>query len=51
MAIRENSDLGMPVVAAEPDGARAKIFRDIAARVHAGLQAASRPAPKIVIEA
>jgi ATP-binding protein involved in chromosome partitioning len=51
MAIRENSDAGLPVVAAEPDGARAKIFRDIAARVNAGLQAASRPAPKIVIEA
>jgi len=51
MAIREKSDAGLPVVAAEPDGARAKIFRDIAARVHSGLQAAIRPAPKIVIEA
>jgi hypothetical protein len=39
------------VVAADPDGAHAKIFRDIAARVHSGLQVASRAAPKIVIEA
>jgi ATP-binding protein involved in chromosome partitioning len=51
MAIREKSDAGLPVVAAEPEGARAKIFRDIAARVHSGLQGASRQAPKIVIEA
>jgi ATP-binding protein involved in chromosome partitioning len=51
MAIREKSDAGLPVVAADPDGAHAKIFRDIAARVHSGLQVASRAAPKIVIEA
>jgi ATP-binding protein involved in chromosome partitioning len=49
--IRETSDAGAPVVAAEPDGAHAKIFRDIAARVRLGLDAESRPAPKIVIEA
>ncbi len=51
MAIRETSDAGLPVVAADPDGAHAKIFRDIAARVRSGLQAASRPGPKIVVEA
>jgi ATP-binding protein involved in chromosome partitioning len=51
MDIREKSDAGLPVVAADPDGEHAKIFRDIAARVHSGLRAASRPAPKIVIEA
>jgi len=39
------------VVASEPDGAHAKIFRDIAARVREALNVASRAAPKIVIEA
>ena len=33
MTIRENSDAGLPVVATEPDGPHAKIYRDIAARV------------------
>ena len=51
MAIREKSDAGLPVVATVPDGAHAKIYRDIAARVRDGLAGASRPAPKIVIEA
>jgi ATP-binding protein involved in chromosome partitioning len=50
LEIREKSDAGAPV-AAEPKGAHAKIFRDIAARVRSGLEAESRPAPKIVIEA
>jgi ATP-binding protein involved in chromosome partitioning len=49
--IREKSDAGAPVVATEPDGPHAKIFRDIAARVRDSLQVESRPAPKIVIEA
>ncbi len=51
MDIREKSDAGAPVVATDPDSAHAKIFRDIAARVRDGLQAESRQAPKIVIEA
>ena len=51
MAIREKSDAGLPVVATEPDGAHAKIYREIAARVRAGLAGASKPAPRIVIEA
>ena len=51
MDIREKSDAGAPVVATEPDGAHAKIFREIAARVRDGFMAASRPAPQIVIEA
>jgi ATP-binding protein involved in chromosome partitioning len=51
IAIRENSDAGSPVVASAPDGAHAQCYREIAARVHAGLQGASRQAPKIVIEA
>ena len=49
--IREKSDAGAPVVATDPDGPHAQIFRDIAARVRDGFQAESRPAPKIVIEA
>jgi ATP-binding protein involved in chromosome partitioning len=51
MDIREKSDAGLPVVATEPDGPHAKIYRDIAARVRDGLKSGSRPAPKIVIEA
>jgi ATP-binding protein involved in chromosome partitioning len=51
MDIREKSDAGAPVVATEPDGAHAKIFREIAARVRDGFMAAGCPAPKIVIEA
>jgi ATP-binding protein involved in chromosome partitioning len=51
MDIREKSDSGLPVVATDPDGPHAKIYRDIAARVRDQLKIASRPAPKIVIEA
>src|SRR5579872_4126440 len=51
LAIREKSDAGAPVVASEPDGPHAQSFRAIAARVRDGLQAESRPAPRIVIEA
>ncbi len=50
LAIRENSDAGRPVVASAPGGPQAEAFRAIAARVRDGLRAASRPAPKIVIE-
>jgi ATP-binding protein involved in chromosome partitioning len=51
MEIREKSDAGAPVVASAPSGPHARYFRDIATRVRDGLGAASRPAPKIVIEA
>ena len=53
MTIREKSDAGLPVVATEPDGEHARIYRDIATKVLAQLKggAASRGAPKIVIEA
>jgi len=53
MTIREKSDAGLPVVATEPDGPHAKIYRDIAARVRGQIAggAARRGAPKIVIEA
>jgi ATP-binding protein involved in chromosome partitioning len=49
MAIREGSDTGRPIVAADPDGPQAAAYRDIAARIWDA--AASRPAaPSIVIE-
>ncbi len=53
MTIREKSDAGLPVVATEPDGPHARIYRDIAADVRDQLAgaAAGRAAPKIVIEA
>jgi ATP-binding protein involved in chromosome partitioning len=52
MTIREKSDAGLPVVATEPDGEHARIYRDIATKVLAQLKggAVSRGAPKIVIE-
>jgi ATP-binding protein involved in chromosome partitioning len=49
--IREKSDAGLPVVATEPDGPHAAIYRDIAARVRDQLtDHPARAAPKIVIE-
>ncbi len=54
MTIREKSDSGMPVVATEPDGPHAKIYREIAARVLEQIKggaAGGHAAPKIVIEA
>jgi ATP-binding protein involved in chromosome partitioning len=51
--IREKSDAGLPVVATDPDGPHAKIYREIAARLRDQLRggSAARTAPKIVIEA
>jgi ATP-binding protein involved in chromosome partitioning len=51
MTIREKSDAGLPVVATEPDGEHARIYRDIAARVRDQLAGGKRATPKIVIEA
>jgi ATP-binding protein involved in chromosome partitioning len=53
IAIRETSDSGLPVVATQPDGPHAKIYREIAGKVRDQLQGAgtARAAPKIVIEA
>jgi ATP-binding protein involved in chromosome partitioning len=53
MDIREKSDAGLPVVATDPDGVHAKVFRDIATRLRDQLAGSGggRPAPKIVIEA
>ncbi|CDN91681.1 Mrp/NBP35 family ATP-binding protein [Agrobacterium tumefaciens] len=51
ISIREMSDAGTPVVAAEPDGPQAAIYRDIAEKVWARIGADERkPAPKIVFE-
>ena len=50
MAIRETSDAGRPIVATQPDGPHAKIYKDIAAQVWASLEGSRRAAPKIVIE-
>ncbi|MGQ0742698.1 MAG: Mrp/NBP35 family ATP-binding protein [Alphaproteobacteria bacterium] len=50
-AIRETSDAGTPIVAAQPQGAEAKAFLMLAARVAKALSAhRGRPAPKIVME-
>src|SRR5688572_30147908 len=52
MTIREKSDAGLPVVATEPDGPLARIYRGIATRVRDTLKGGTgRAAPKIVIEA
>jgi ATP-binding protein involved in chromosome partitioning len=50
MTIREKSDAGLPVVATEPDGPHAKIYRGIAANVRDQLKGAGRAPPRIVIE-
>ena len=53
MTIRETSDSGLPVVATQPDGPHAKVYRAIAEKVRDQLnrQGATRAAPKIVVEA
>jgi len=54
MTIREKSDSGLPVVATEPDGPHAQVYREIASKVLAQITGgadSARVAPKIVIEA
>jgi ATP-binding protein involved in chromosome partitioning len=48
--IRETSDSGQPVSVSVPDGPEALAFLELAKKVAASLETASRPAPKIVIE-
>lgn len=48
MAIRESSDAGRP--AAAGDGPIADVYRDLAARLVAGLEGEARAFPKIVME-
>ncbi|MDG4884588.1 Mrp/NBP35 family ATP-binding protein [Mesorhizobium sp. WSM4884] len=54
MGIRESSDAGSPVVVAKPDGAEAKIYRDIAKKVWDRVQeergASEAAVPSIVFE-
>ena len=52
MAIREGSDGGKPIVVSTPDGPHARVYRDIAAKVHAALGGGGSgfSMPKIVIE-
>jgi len=48
--IRETSDSGQPVSVSAPDSPEAKAFLDLAKKVAATLETATRAAPKIVIE-
>jgi ATP-binding protein involved in chromosome partitioning len=52
MSIREMSDAGRPVVAVDPDGTHARIYKDMARQVWTTLSegAGARSAPRIVIE-
>lgn len=53
MAIREGSDGGRPIVVTDPEGPQARIYREIAEKVRAGLDgpvAPTRPRPRIVVE-
>ncbi|MBA4777155.1 MULTISPECIES: Mrp/NBP35 family ATP-binding protein [Agrobacterium] len=51
ISIREMSDAGTPVVAAEPDGPQAAVYRDIAQKVWARIGASEqKAAPRIVFE-
>jgi ATP-binding protein involved in chromosome partitioning len=52
MTIRETSDAGRPVVAVDPDGPHAQVYRGIAAKLWGNLTGgpAPRTAPRIVIE-
>jgi ATP-binding protein involved in chromosome partitioning len=54
IAIRETSDQGLPIIAADPDGAPAAAYRSVAEAVLKELAAvqtkAERPPPRIVIE-
>jgi ATP-binding protein involved in chromosome partitioning len=54
LQIRLNSDAGTPIVVAEPGGAHAQVFRDIARLVWEGVEreraSGGRPPPRIVIE-
>jgi ATP-binding protein involved in chromosome partitioning len=48
--IRETSDAGQPVSVSAPDSPEASAFLELARKVAASLEEASRPAPKIIIE-
>ena len=50
MVIRETSDNGTPVVVSDPAGPHAKLYRDIAQKVWAGVTASHQHAPVIVFD-
>jgi len=51
MDVRETSDTGRPVVVSDPEGAQAKVYREIAAKVRDSLSGASASqGPAIVFE-
>jgi ATP-binding protein involved in chromosome partitioning len=52
MTLRESSDAGRPVVAIDPDGPHARVYKSVAAQVWGTLSGgtAQRQAPRIVIE-
>ena len=52
MAIRERSDAGQPIVASDPQSMHARLYKNIADLVWAGLSedASARKGPNIVIE-
>lgn len=51
MAIREHSDAGTPIVVSEPDGPQSLVYRDIASKVWAQIEAGpKRVAPRIVFD-
>src|SRR5690242_16382297 len=53
LSIRLNSEAGTPIVVADPEGAHARVYRDVARLVWDGVErerASGRPAPRIVIE-
>jgi len=51
IAIRETSDSGTPIVIAQPDGAHAKLYKQIATRIWEKISAGTqKAAPRIVIQ-
>lgn len=54
MKIRETSDAGTPIVVSDPQGPAAQVYKDIAAKVVAGIEAGTdggrRAAPSIVFD-
>ena len=50
LKIRETSDGGTPITAADPDSPHARAYRDIAAKVSEKLKTGARAAPKISME-
>jgi ATP-binding protein involved in chromosome partitioning len=49
LAIRETSDAGAPVVAADPKGPLAAIYVDLAAKVKSALETGARRAPPAIV--